>query len=124
MELYGSKTEKEDLEFLKRKGYVTNPADIKEKLPMIHFINLLREHDVVYYRISYRAWGVAFEVVSALAFEIPVYSLETKRKISKKRIKEIVEIFKNSPHFEEDVEAFKNNFTEDYAKFLKVVNGA
>ena len=119
MKLYSSDIEKEDLAFLARKGKVTNPRDI-EFLEMIDYIKLLKEHDVVYYRDLH--YGVAFEVLSALAFGIPVYSLETKRRISKRLLREIVEVFKNSPYFEEDVEKFKTNFPEFYTKFLDIIN--
>ena len=118
MELYFSDIEKEDLVFLSRKGIVTNPRDI-DLQNMIDYIKLLKEHDVVYYRDLY--YSVAFEVLSALAFGIPVYLLETKRRVSKRQLKEIVEVFENSPYFKRNIKRFKTNFLEFYSKFLEVI---
>jgi len=120
-ELYGSDIEKIDLDFLSSKGDVTNPRGYNER-DMIFYIKLLKEHDVVYYRCL--GFGVSFEVLSALAFEIPVYSLETKRSISKSQIKGVVEVFKSSPHFKKDVKAFETNFPEFYDEFLRITGNA
>jgi len=119
IELYFSEIETEDLIFLSCKGSVTNPRDIKLK-NMIDYIYLVKDHDVIYYRGA--TWGVAFEVLSGLAFGIPVYSLDTKRKLSKKQQKEIAEIFKNSIYYEDDVRAFKINFPDYFDNFRRMTD--
>jgi len=119
IDLYFSEIETKDLMFLSQKGVITNPRDIK--FPnMINYIYLVKEHDMVYYRG--KTWGVAFEVLSALTFKIPVYSLDIKGTLSKNRYKELVRIFKNSPYYEEDILSFKTEFPDFYHNFLKIIN--
>jgi len=119
MNLYFSEIETKDLMFLSQKGIITNPRDIKFE-NMIDYINLVKNHNIVYYRGN--TWGVAFEIISSISFEIPVYSLATKRKMSKKQYKEIIKSFKDSPYYEEDILSFKNKFPEFYDSFLKIIN--
>lgn len=118
IELYFSEIEAKDLKFLSRKGIITNPRSIKFQ-NMIDYIYLVKDHEMVYYRG--KTWGVAFEVLSALTFEIPVYSLDINRKITKKQCKEIIGIFKSSPYYEDDIKSFKTEFPEFYDRFLKIL---
>jgi hypothetical protein len=117
---YNTDTEKEDLKFLQSLGDVVNPNGKGITGEIFEYLLMVSECDAVWYRGN--TPGVAFEVLTALAMRIPVYSLETKQMINKAERTILIDIFQNSP-FLDDLVMFEAMFPQAYANFLRVLKG-
>jgi len=120
---YDTKTEKEDLKFLKSFKYtkIVNPNGLALGKDMFQYLFLVKQCDAVWYR-GYTI-GVVFEVLTALAMHKPVYSFETKGKMQEYDISYFVNIFRNNYYFNSDLLAFKVNFPKYYNRFIKLLQG-
>jgi len=117
---YNTDTEREDLKFLQSLGHVINPNGKGITGEIFEYLLKVSESDAVWYRGN--TIGVAFEVLTALAMRIPVYSLETKQRISKAERTTLIDTFRNSP-FIDDLVMFEAIFPQAYPDFLRVLRG-
>jgi len=119
---YNTKTEKEDLKFLKSKrSKIVNPNGLALGKDMCQYLFKVKECGAVWYRGN--TIGVVFEVLTALAMHKPVYSLETKDIMNHYEIMDFIDIFRNNYYTKHDLSLFEANFPEYYADFLSVLNG-
>jgi hypothetical protein len=120
LKYYNTEIEKEDLKFLQSLGDVVNPNGKGITGEIFEYLLMVSECDAVWYRGN--TPGVAFEVLSALAMRIPIYSLETKQMINKAERTILIDIFQNSP-FLDDLVMFEALFPHAYSNFLRVLKG-
>jgi len=117
---YNTEIEKEDLKFLQSLGHVINPNGQGATREIFEYLFMVSECDAVWYRGN--TIGVAFEVLTALAMRIPVYSLETRQLINKAERTILIDIFQNSP-FIDDLTMFEAMFPQAYPNFLRMLKG-
>jgi len=120
---YDTKTEKEDLKFLRsfKRTKVVNPNGLALGKDMFQYLFLVKQCDAVWYRGN--TIGVIFEVLTALTIRKSVYSLETKDIMGHYEILNFINIFANNEYVNHDLESFKKTFPEHYDNFLSVLNG-
>jgi hypothetical protein len=118
LKYYNTEIEKEDLKFLQSLGHVVNPNGKGITGEIFEYLLKVSESDAVWYRGN--TIGVAFEVLTALAMRIPVYSLETKQVISKVEITTLIDTFQNGP-FIDDLVMFEAIQPEGIIGFLPFV---
>jgi hypothetical protein len=116
LKYYNTEIEKEDLKFLQSLGHVVNPNGKGITGEIFEYLLKVSESDAVYFRGN--TIGVAFEVLTALAMRIPVYSLETKQPINKAEKTILIDIFQNSP-FIDDLTMFEAMFPQAYPNFFE-----
>jgi len=120
LSFYNTEIEKEDLKFLQSLGHVVNPNGKGITGEIFEYLLKISESDALWYRGN--TIGVAFEVLTALAMHIPVYSLETKQLINKAERTILIDTFQNSP-FIDDLVMFEAMFPQAYPNFLRVLKG-
>jgi hypothetical protein len=120
LKYYNTEIEKEDLKFLQSLGYVVNPNGKGITGEIFEYLLKVSESDAVWYRGN--TIGVAFEVLTALALRIPVYSLETRQLINNAERTILIDVFQNSP-FVDDLVMFEAMFPQAYPNFLRVLKG-
>jgi hypothetical protein len=120
LQYYNTDIEKEDLTFLQTLGHVVNPNGKGTTREIFEYLLMVSECDAVWYRGI--TPGVAFEVLTALAMRIPVYSLETKQLINNAEKTILIDVFQNSP-FLDDLVIFEAMFPQAYPDFLRVLRG-
>jgi len=118
---YNSEIERADIEFLQSQGEAYNPNGRGRTRAISEYLLAVSESDVVWYRGN--TIGVAFEVLTALALQIPVFSLETKQRINKAEITILIDTLRNSPSFSDDLVLFEAMFPHAYPNFLRVLRG-
>jgi len=120
---YDTKTEKEDLKFLRsfKRTKIVNPNGLALGKDMFQYLFLIKQCDAVWYRGN--TIGVIFEVLTALTMRKHVYSLETKNIMNRSEILVFIDIFLNNEYVDHDLVEFKATFPEHYANFLSVLNG-
>ncbi len=116
---YYTAIENKDLAFLKNKGIITNPRDLNIGSDMFCYLKVVKRNDMVYYRGQ--TIGVVLEILSALAFGKKVYSIETRKSISKREKDLFVQILNSSIHRESDIYQFKYYFPDDFNNFIKLI---
>jgi len=117
---YNTAIEKDDIKFLESLGHVVNPNGKGITGEIFEYLLMVSECDAVWYRGN--TPGVAFEVLTALAMRIPVYSLETRQLISNAERTILIDVFQNSP-FIDDLVMFEAMFPQAYPNFLRVLKG-
>ena len=124
LDTYGLPEEDKDVEFLEKKGIIVNPSDIELDCSnkMIVYIYIIKDCDTVYYRGT--TAGVAFEVLCALAFGKPVFSLETGREITPDQIRELVLSFNSKTFTKKNLELFKKHFPSYYDKLIEIIDSS
>ena len=121
IDLYNSKQEKLDIEFLQNIGTVLNPKDIN-KNRMSVFINFTLIAKQVWYR-GYTA-GVCLEVIIALLKHILVYSLETKLPVSVEERRRIIDTYKKTGFVESDSDLLSGIFSKSFVNcFCDYIEG-
>jgi len=119
---YDTKTEKEDLKFLKSKqSKIINPNGLRLGKDIFQYLFKVKECGAVWYRGN--TIGVVFEVITALSMKKPVYSLETKDIMNHYEITDFVNIFHHRPYIEQDLSSFEAIFPEYLDNFLRVLDG-
>jgi hypothetical protein len=120
---YDTKTEKEDLKFLKsfKHAKIVNPNGLGLGRDMIQYLSQVKQCDTVCYRGN--TIGVVFEVLTALAMHKPVYSLEAKDIMTHYEILDFINIFVNNDFVKHDLARFKDVFPEYYDNFVSLLSG-
>jgi len=117
--LYYTEQENEDLKYIVRLGYeAVNPRELEYE-DFFGYVDELRKCDVVFFR-GYTS-GVVVEVLAALAFRKPVFSLNTNKPIDGEELDFIVDSFNESDFRYRDLERFKLRYPRYFRRFQAVV---
>jgi len=122
LDLYFTEIEKKDLKYLTSKKFkVVNPRDLNLGKDMFQYLFKVKECDAVWYRGN--TIGVALEVITALAMKKPVYSLKTRKKISRSEIAYLVNIYQNNAFIGYDLVLFEKVFPYYCNAFERLIKG-
>jgi|YelNatPaOPRAMG01_1025707.scaffolds.fasta_scaffold13306_5 hypothetical protein len=122
LDLYFTEIEKKDLKYLTSKKFkVVNPRDLNLGKEMIRYLYKVKDCDAVWYRGN--SIGVIFEILTALTLRKPVYSLESKKKMSKDEMLNFINTFQNNRYVDNDLFTFEYFFPDYYDDFIKMLNG-
>lgn len=121
MQYYNTNIEKKIIEKLSKKYHVLNPNELNLGHNMMSYIDVVYNSDIVVYHGN--TVGVAFEVLSAMAFNKPVMNVDLKY-IPKKDLNQFRFVFKNSKYAYKNMLEFKYAYP-DYANiFNEIIEGA
>lgn len=121
---YNTQTETSDIEFLKTLKYskIINPNGLNLGKSMQPYLLTIQKCDLVWYRGS--TIGVVQEVLTALALNKAVYSLETKDLMSHSEISNFIVIFNDSLYSDPDKRLILSLFGKSvYKTFLRILEG-
>ncbi len=128
MQYYDTDTERKDMAFLSKQknSTVINPNGMDslgyDKKSMIPYLLTVQKSDAVWYRGS--TIGVVAECLTAVVLNKKVYSLETRKPITRSEILNFSELFKNNTYCEPDKRLIKNLFGNPvYKRFLILLDG-
>ena len=121
MYYYNTTTEEKDLEFLSSRGTTVNPNGLNLGKSMSPYLKTVQNCDSVWHRGD--TIGVAMEVLTALALDKPVYSLESTGKTTASEKSLFISIFKTSGFTEHDknliLSLFGKNISTKFGRILK-----
>jgi len=114
--------EKNNLKFLRSKKFeIINPNGLGLGKEMYKYLFKVELCDAVWYRGD--TIGVALEVITALAMKKPVYSLKTRKKISRSEIAYLVNIYQNNAFIGYDLALFEKVFPYCCNAFERLIKG-
>lgn len=118
---YNTLTEQKDLEFLSSKGTTVNPNGLNLGKSMKPYLITVQKCDSVWHRGD--TIGVALEVLTALALDKPVYSLENNAETTDSEKSLFIKVFKNFRYREQDrnliLPLFGKNISTKFGRILK-----